>query len=106
MGVKWLVYLVALWFILAMMGLILNGDYPGMNESSTMNVLLALKDKNQEGFHIPILNTAFATAFWNVLSFNFSYFQSGFWKIFQYVFYAISIAIAVNVAFSLFKINI
>ena len=101
MGVKWLIFLVVLWIILAAMGLILNGDYPGVNESSTLNVLLALKDNNQEGFHIPVLNAAFATAFWNVLSFDFSYFRAGFWKIFQYLFYGISIAIAINIAYSL-----
>lgn len=101
MGVKWLVFLITTWFILAIMGLVIENASVGGNETSVLNTLMATKAFIEvNSVPLPVPNPSFWNAVYNVATFKLAMF-TGFWAIFRWLFLAIGIAIIINVAFSL-----
>ena len=103
---KWMIFLLTLWLVCAVLGLIIEDAYVGGGEGSTLNDLLVVTGLTTEAgeagsFKISCIipGSGLYEALWSVLTFDFMMF-TGAWRIFQYLFLIIGVGIGINIMFT------
>lgn len=103
---KWLIFILMLWLVCGVLGLIMEDAYLGEGSRSTLNDLLVVTGLTTAagetgGFKISCVlpGSGLYTALWTVFTFDYLMF-TGFWRLIHYFFLAVSIAIGIGMIFT------